>query len=237
MSTTRAVGPAALNRLLRAQWLRLRDWIDANDLATSEAPSALDGWSVADLVAHLGLALGALAHARPAPPDAVPVSLAAYVSGYPDSAEGIAEHTRDVARQTRDAPLAAIDRSVDEALTRFDELHRPGEDPVVLARRGAVLLSTLVLTRLLEYVVHGDDLARSVPGAAGDPLEPDAVAVVAAALRDALAKRGGPHVEIVDDVTWLRLACGRVPADPAALQASVRPAAALAGQTTLLPLL
>lgn len=237
MSTTPALGPAALHRLLRAQWLRLRDWIDANDLASSGAPSVLEGWTVADLVAHLGLALGALARARPAPPDAVPITLAAYVSGYPDSAEGIAEHTRDVAQQTQDAPLAAIERHVAEAFTRFDELHRPGEDPVVLARRGAVRLSTLVLTRLLEYVVHGDDLARSAPGAGGDPLEPDAAAVVAAALRDALAERGGPHVEVVDDVAWIRLACGRVPADAAAVQASVRPAPDLTRLTALLPLL
>ena len=237
MPTSPALDPVALHRLLRAQWLRLRDWIDANDLATSEMPSVLDGWTVADLVAHLGLALGALVHARPAPPDAVPITLAAYVSGYPDSAEGIAEHTRDVAQQSRHAPLAAIDRHVEEASARFEELHRPGQDPVVLARRGAVRLSTLVLTRLLEYVVHGDDLARSAPGAGGDPLEPDAAAVVAAALRDALVERGGPQVEVVDDVMWLRLACGRIPADPATVQASVRTEADPAGLADRLPLL
>ena len=36
-----------LENLLRAQWLRLRDWVDERELATSDAPSVLDGWTVA----------------------------------------------------------------------------------------------------------------------------------------------------------------------------------------------
>lgn len=236
MTTTRTHDPAALARLLRTQWLRLRDWIDVNALATSDEPSILPGWTVADLVAHLGLAVGALTHARPAPPGTVPITLAAYVSGYPGSAEDIAENTRDVARRTRDAALVAVERDVEAALARFEALHRDEGDPVVQARRGPLRLSTLVLTRLLEHVVHGDDLARSVTTAGTGPLEPDAVAVVASALRDALVDRGGPQVEVLDDVGWIRLACGRVPAEPAAVDAAVRTSDPMAARAHL-PLL
>lgn len=83
-----------LESLLRAQWLRLRDWVDERELATSDAPSVLDGWTVADLVAHLGLAMGTLTRAEPAPPDAVPMTLAELVAGYPGRADEIVETDR-----------------------------------------------------------------------------------------------------------------------------------------------
>jgi hypothetical protein len=97
---------------------------------------------------------------------------------------------------------------------------------VVIGRRGPILLSTMLTTRLLELVVHGDDLVRSVlrtaPGDLG-PLEPGAVTVVAEVLRDLLVERRGPDLDVVDPLAWIRLACGRVPLGtnvPAALRPS-----------------
>ena len=59
---------AALENLLRAQWLRLRDWVDRLDLAVDTEPSVLAGWTVAELVAHLGRAMAALTpHSRRRP--------------------------------------------------------------------------------------------------------------------------------------------------------------------------
>ena len=213
-----------LENLLRAQWLRLRDWVDERELATSDAPSVLDGWTVADLVAHLGLAMGTLTRAEPAPPDAVPATLAELVAGYPGRADEIVETTRAGAREIAGDPLPAVERMAEAAFARLDELRGPGGDPVVLTRRGTLRLSTLVQARLLELVVHGDDLVRStgdVPG--GGPLEPGAVTVVAEALRDVLVERGGPDLEVADPLAWLRVACGRVEPDAAAVQAALRP--------------
>jgi hypothetical protein len=186
-----------LENLLRAQWLRLRDWVDERELATSDAPSVLDGWTVADLVAHLGLA---------------------------GRADEIVETTRAGAREIAGDPLPAVERMAEAAFARLDELRGPGGDPVVLTRRGTLRLSTLVQARLLELVVHGDDLVRStgdVPG--GGPLEPGAVTVVAEALRDVLVERGGPDLEVADPLAWLRVACGRVPADAEAVRAALQP--------------
>lgn len=225
MHTTPAHDPATLEHLLRAQWLRLRDWVDDRELALSDAPSVLDGWTCAELVAHLGLAMGALTRAQPADPGTEALTLARYVSGYPADAEQISERTRDAARETRDGPLPAVERQVEEAFAQLGVLRGLGADPVVRARRGPVRLSTLVITRLVELVVHGDDLARSVGGSApgAGPLEPGAVAVVAEALRAALVERGGPDLDVVDPVAWMRLACGRVPADAGAVRAALEP--------------
>lgn len=214
-----------LENLLRAQWLRLRDWIDERELAHSAAPSVLPGWTVAELVAHVGMAMGPVSNAQPAPPDAEPLTFAGYVTTYPASATDIAERTRRLADDTRDGPLPAVERMVEEALSHLVVLRDLGPDPVVTSKRGPVRLTTLVLTRLLELVVHGDDLARSAPGGAPatlGPLEPGALQVVAEALREALAETGGPDLEVVDALAWVRLACGRAPATADAVTAALR---------------
>lgn len=216
-----------LENLLRAQWLRLRDWIDALDLAVDDRPSVLDGWTVAELVAHLGHGMSALTRAQPAPAGAAPITLDEHVSSYPGRAEAIAEDTREIARGITADPLASVERMVEEAFAKLGVLRALGPDPVVLGRRGPILLSTMMTTRLIELVVHGDDLVRSVlrtaPGDLG-PLEPGAVTVVADALRDLLADRSGPSLDVADPLAWIRLACGRIPIDRVSVPAALRPA-------------
>ena len=225
MAPSTGVELVALENLLRTQWLRVREWLTALDLASESGPSDLEGWTVADLVAHLGRAMGTLTGAQPAPPGAVPLSLGEYVAGYPAGAAEIAEVTRRIAGEIADDPLPAIDRMVEEALAQLAVLRDLGADPVVQARRGPILLSDLVVSRILELVVHADDLVRStrrsLPGRS--PLEPAAVTVVADALLDVLQDRGGWPVEIADPVAWIRLACGRAALESAALTAALRP--------------
>ena len=215
-----------LEHLLRAQWLRLRDWVDRLDLAVDTEPSVLNGWTVAELVAHLGRSLDALTTAPPSPPGPVPLTLAEYVGTYPDRAEEIRDATRDIAATIAHDPLPAVERMAEAAFAQLGQLRDLGPDPVVQARRGPVLLSTMVTSRLLELVVHADDLVRSTRLLAqGDPgpIEAGALAVVADALLDVLQDRGGWSVEVVDPVAWLRLACGRVPFAPDAVHAALRP--------------
>ena len=146
---------------------------------------------------------------------------------YPDRAAEIRDHTARLAATIAHDPLPSVERMAEAAFAQLAHLRTLGPDPVVLARRGPVLLSTMVTSRLLELVVHGDDLVRSTRLLAqGDPgpLEAGAVAVVADALLDVLVARGGWRVEVLDPVGWLRLACGRAPLDPLALQAALQPA-------------
>ena len=216
----------ALENLLRGQWLRIREWLTALDLASEPGPSVLEGWTIAELVAHLGRAMGALTGAQPAPPGTVPLTLGEYVGSYPERATEIAEITREVAAEIAPDPLPAIERMAQEAFAQLAVLRDLGSDPVIQARRGPILLSEMVISRLLELVVHTDDLVRStrraLPGRS--PLEPEAVGVVADALLEILLDRGGWSVELVDPVAWIRLACGRVPLESATLTAALQPA-------------
>lgn len=208
---------------MRTQWTRLRAWARELDGPTLARPSVLDGWTVAHLVAHLARAFDALAAAGPTPPGTVPLTLAEYLGTYPERAAEIDRVTRELAAATADDPLGAVDRAAADAFARLAELRRLGEDPVVQARRGPILLSEMLTSRLVELVVHGDDLARSAPRPGTSPLDGDAVRRVSDALLEVVVDRGGWDVEVVDPLAWVRLAAGRVPLTGEALRAALAP--------------
>ncbi|MCU1432868.1 MAG: hypothetical protein JWP95_1973, partial [Actinotalea sp.] len=217
---------ARLEDLLRAQWLLLREWVGALEDASLARPSVLPGWTVAELVAHLGRGMDALAAVQPAAPGTVPLSLGEYLGRYPDGAHEIADVTRALAAEIRDAPLPAVDRLASAAFAQLQTLRDASPDPVVVARRGPILLSEMVVSRLIELVVHGDDLLRSTGrsghGHGTSPLHDDALTLVAEALLEIAVDRGGWQLEIIDRLTWIRLACGRVPYDVDVLTAALQ---------------
>ena len=212
---------------LHAQWDRLRSWVsDVVDADVGGEPSVLEGWSVAELVAHLGRAMEALAVCVPVADGTVPLTFGEYVGTYVARAADIAETTRELAREIADDPLGAVDRSAQAAFARLDELGP--DDRVVQARRGPVLLSTMAVSRVLELVVHADDLARSVhrvagSGAGPDPIEPAALTLVADTLLGIVVARGGWDLEVADERRWLRLAAGRTPYDVDELARALHP--------------
>ena len=199
--------------LLADQWLRLRSWVgEVVGTPAAAQPSVLAGWTVTDLVVHLGRSMEALAVCTPAPPDAAPLTLAEYVGGYARSAQDIAATTRELGTQHADDPLAYVDAGARAAFSTLDRLGPA--DVVVQARRGPLLLSTMVTSRLVELVVHGDDLVRSVPRAGGDeaprdPVDPAALDLVARALLDVVPAEVSGRLEVVDARRWVRLAAGR----------------------------
>lgn len=208
-----------LEDLLRAQWIRLRTWVGELDGATLARPSTLPGWSVADLVAHLARSLDALAACQPAEAGTVPASLGEYVRQYRGDAEHIARVTRETADEIADDLLGGLDAHAAAALAQLQQLRDVVPDPVVRARRGPILLSDMVMTRLVELVVHADDLARSTGRRA--PIEPAALDAVAGALLGVVVERGGWDLEVRDASTWLRLATGREPYDTDLLTAAL----------------
>jgi len=202
---------------LHAQWSRLRTWVgEVVDDDVAAAPSVLDGWTVAELVAHLGRAMDALAFCTPSPAGTVPLSLAEYLGTYVARATDIAETTRQLATEISGDPLRWVDARAAAAFAQLEELGP--HDLVVEARRGPVLLSTMTASRVIELVVHADDLARSVrraPGAGSgpDPLDPGALRLVADTLLAIVVARGGWDLEVADERRWVRLAAGRTAYD------------------------
>jgi hypothetical protein len=226
---------AELSAALRAQWALLRRWLGTVvESEETAAPSVLDGWTVADLIAHVGRSMSALTGCGPAPDDTVPLTLGEYVGAYAARADSVTTTTRALATEIAAAPLPGIDALAAAAFDRLDALGP--SDRVVLARRGPILLSAMVTTRLIELVVHADDLQRSLarPGSAavgldggvgvGDgPIDRTALDLVARALLDVVVARGGWDLEIARPLTWVRLAAGRVPYDVHVLAEALSP--------------
>ena len=197
--------------LLREQWRVLRAWLDEVEiLRYADRPTGLGEWSVSDLVAHLGLGLGMLTEITPAEPDAEPMSFGRYVGHYPPAAEAIAANTRDLAAELDGDLLAGLDRIAAEAFAAIEDVTWP----VVLGRRGPLGYPDYLRTRLLELVVHGDDLARAVPEAGSSPVLAEAAESVAATLAGAYAEVAGAGQRHGGEaMAWIRAATGRIPSD------------------------
>lgn len=133
-------------------------------------PSGLPGWSVRDLAAHLVVIADSVRHLEPLPANAGVLSISEYVAGYLGRAERISGLTLEAAAEMDDIPAGYQERW-DDALAHLESL---GDVDKVLARRGAARLADLVVTRIIELVVHADDLARAVslPVPVGLPRQP-----------------------------------------------------------------
>lgn len=192
--------------VLAAQLAVVRDWIAGLSPADVDRPSVLAGWTVGDLIAHVARSGNAMAQLRPA--DLAPLSLGQYVSAYAGAAAEIAEGTHALAVATAGDRLGAIDAARGTAMAALVALG--ADERVVAGPRGPVLLSEFVATRIVELVVHADDLGRSIgrPG----PQDARAVDVVAAALFQIWADRfpGRPIPAVDGDLDWIRQSCGRI---------------------------
>lgn len=197
-------------------------------------PTRLGTWTVAELVAHIGLDMAAVPRylsgepARKAEFDAP-----AYALACATAAAGVDERVRMMSAEARPAELrhhvheSRLD--ADAALAKAD----PGF--VVPSRLGPIGLADFLATRCFEGTVHALDLATATD--AEPALEREALGVTVRVLAGALAvKAPGKSVELrvppyaavqavegprhtrgtppnvveTDAVTWLELATGRL---------------------------
>jgi hypothetical protein len=199
--------------LLHRQWTSLREWIeDSGLLAHRTDQSVLEAWNVHELVTHLGRSFLALTVLGPET-SARPKTLRTYLATYGASAQEIADGTIQLARSFEGDLLGGIDNCARLGFSTLDSLHTD----VVRGPRGAIGLDDFVLSRLIELVVHGDDLGRSVPSVPAPPLLDEAIAAVADALAGAYAEATGSPPPAADGLGWIRRATGREPSDDAAL--------------------
>jgi uncharacterized protein (TIGR03083 family) len=199
-----------MRMVLEQQYAELADWLDEVPVSAHlGVPVGLGDWTVRDLVAHLGLGIGLSRFVTAAAPGSEPLSFGEYVSAYPPAADQIVGMTREISATFGDDLVGGFRRTAAEAFAALDAI--PGE--VFQARRGPITRADYLLTRLLELVVHGDDLQRALVRTDA-PLLPEAVEAVSDALTKAYGERAGSR-PAEDGLTWIRLATGRVPsADP-----------------------
>ncbi len=214
-----------LRDAVSAQWAALVAYTESLSADQLAAASALPGWSVNELIAHLAQGVSGFT-ARlllPAGPSRATVDLAGWARATPAFADQLAEGARQAA-----AAGMRLDQTVAAAVTA---LAAETEDRPIVAPGGAMALSDVLVTRVVEAVVHADDLDPDFPHA------PAALATATRALADLLAgsapghtvevrvppyavvqcvagprhTRGTPpNVVETDPRTWLRLATGRL---------------------------
>ena len=93
------------------------------------------------------------------------------------------------------------------AFARLDELGP--DDLVVQARRGPVLLSTMAVSRVVELVVHADDLARSVPARARTRWTPAPCGWWPTRCSRSSSRAAAGASRSPTPACWVRLAAGR----------------------------
>ena len=218
--------------------LIIRDWLAALPGEMWSTPSALPGWTLADLAAHMASLARSAASVAVAPKDAEPRTPLGYMGGYGAAADDIADAARvlagDASGSSHDL-LLALDEHYESALRNLEQFG--AGDPVVLAPRGPIRLGDYLATRAVELAVHADDFARSVPGIEAPTMPRDVIRLAVHTLLDALAERAPgravevrvppfaavqciegqrhtrgtpPNVVEMDATTWLRLATGRM---------------------------
>ncbi len=241
-----------------AQCAALAGWLGELPGAAFVQPSVLIGWDVRTIVGHLvGSRDGLIQHltTRAAGP---PLAPGVYVRGYAAAADEIT--AASVAITGEQTPSELIDQL----------LVPPGADPevedgsVIAGPRGPISALDFARTRLLDLVVHCDDLSRTLLDRDPVPLLRPALASTVRTLAEILAAQAPgrsvevrvppfvavqaiagprhtrgtpPNVVETDPVTWLRVATGRAEFARAVGTGAVRASGHRADLTSYLPLL
>lgn len=175
--------------------------VDSDEVAAQWAdPSALEGYTVGGLAGHLGRAILTVQRYLDAPPPPADAELSD-AAGYFEVVLGDHDPVHsDVHRSIRarsqeeaaDGPsaLAATLRETHQTLeARFDA---EGMGRRLAVRDGvAMTLEAYLTTRLVELVIHLDDLAVSVGRTGPEGLPAEAYDVVAAVLARIATRQGG----------------------------------------------
>lgn len=243
----------------RAQGSALLEWFTELDDAEFTAPTALDGWDVRTLLAHLVLVVQGMSRGLRTPSNEPPVPAAEYVQRYRRDVDQIAASTQQTAGSRSPTDLVdALRRAVDDLPLDAN----PGV--VVLGGRGPITAMDWITTRIVDVVVHSDDAARSLPAVDPVRIERAALAITTRSLAEILAAQAPgrsvevrvppfvavqavagprhtrgtpPNVVETDALTWLRIATGRVAFADAVASGAIRASGNRADLSAFLPLL
>jgi uncharacterized protein (TIGR03083 family) len=225
---TRRIDPATVRKSLASQWrahVEFAGGLNADQLA---APSVLEGWTTELLVRHVALSAMLVTMWGVRPAEAVDGDVATWTA----KAESAAA---DIDGATRSLPWD--DDSLANAFAAAEStMDAMADEELITVNIGGIKLADFLVTRVIEAVVHADDLGRSTGVAF--PHDEEALAVAVQALAnsfadrvpgDAVELRVAPHVVVMcvadraaspqvvemDPATWMRLATGRITWDEA----------------------
>jgi uncharacterized protein (TIGR03083 family) len=236
----------------------LADWfVDLPDAEFARS-SVLPGWDVRTLLGHIVGSKEGLADWLATRSTQRPLSPATYVRAYAPAAGDISAQTIEITGEH--APAVLLDR----LRTPLAELEGVTAGTVIDGPRGPFTARDFVRTRILDLVVHCDDISRSLPDREPVPLLRSGLATTVRMLAEMLAsiapgrsvevriapfiavqaiegpphKRGTPpNVVETDPLTWLRVATGRAEFRDAVADGRVRASGTRADLTAYLPLL
>lgn len=174
----------------------LLTWLDDLDETDLAAPAVLPGWSVTTLVAHLVLVHAGFVRVLGLPTRDRPLPMEALVAAY---RRDVVDLDRATAAVLGDRSGRALVAELHDAVDALAVALAPDHPrPAVLASsRGPVRLEDFVATRVVEVVVHADDLSRSLPDRDPVPLPSGALGVCVRALTAVLEQRHpGRSVEV-----------------------------------------
>lgn len=243
-----------------ASWLR--------ELTPKEfaQPSVLPGWDVRTLTGHVLLVHLGLERLLTCPTRAKGLAPAEFVLAYRRDVEAITASTEEAAGALPGAQL------VDDLVACLVRLTAALADEAVLPAtietpRGPSTVTDFLLTRIVEVIVHADDLSRSLPDRPPAPLLRGALGIASRTLANILAgqhpgrsvevrippyaavqcgigdpgpthTRGTPpNVVETDAATFWRLATGRITWDAAMATGAVHASGLRADLSPVLPLL
>jgi len=252
---------AALAGAMRDEVAAIAGWLDGVPDSQFALPSVLPGWDVRTLVGHIRMAVDGATErlATRAEPSATPV--AEYVKRYRRDADDIAQRTLVSTGDSSPAELLAALRAASDPVAAVAGI---AASTVLLGPRGPIRADDWLATRVVDLVVHADDLSRSLPSAPPVPLVRAALAVATRTLAEIMAAQApGRSVELrvppftavqaiagprhtrgtppsvveTDPLTWIRLATGRVAWATASASGDIRASGLRADLTRYLPLM
>ncbi|MFB7662650.1 sterol carrier family protein [Kitasatospora sp. NPDC056138] len=273
MAKPRVYDPVKVRAALAGQTEALRAAVHrlCADPAAEELldrPTRLGEWNVRQLLAHLGQGLELLPGRLddPVPPGS-PLGLVEWVGLTRSAAPVVEAAAKEHAQGAFGGSPEQLAREFDSAAEALlGALASPGTaEPGrrFVSRFGPILLADVLVTRLVETVVHADDLADAL-GLGEFPHAKQAVAAVSRLLADAFAAQvpGGsvelrippyavvqavpgprhtrgtpPNVVETDPLTWIRLATGRTDWAAAVESAAVSASGERSGLAAYLPVM
>ena len=241
-------------------------WLKGLPAGTFERPTVLADWDLRQLAEHLVLVHSSFTASIDQPTKEAALPVHEFVTRYRRDADMIMESTLQAsAGLSGPEVVERLESAIDDLAARLDAGVQMSQ--VIMTRRGPIMIEDYLATRIVELVVHTDDLNRSVPEMPPATLQRSALArctrilaaILAArhpgrsvevrvppyaAVQCAIADPGPthtrgtpPNVVETDAVTFLRLATGRTAWAEAAANGSVHASGLRADLAPVLPLL